>query len=158
MPTVTPSANLWDSVKSDFKSLFPEDVFKLWFEPIVCLEATEDLLTLGVPNDFAAIWINDNYLDLIVQRLRLTTGRAVSVKLKKADLDTSSSPFAQRSVDLGGDATRAKPAPARRTVRYDERTPGTGALNLRNTFESLVVGKNNQMAHAAALGTRLTGM
>ncbi|HEU5081592.1 MAG TPA: chromosomal replication initiator protein DnaA [Opitutaceae bacterium] len=150
MPTLSTSPQIWETVKSDFKSLFPEDVFKLWFEPIVCTEATEEALTLGVPNDFAAIWINDNYLDLIVQRLRLVTGRVMAVKLKKVELDSSSAPFqaAEGTAQTNG---RAKPAPARRTLRYDERTPGANSLNPRNTFESFVVGNNNQMAHAAAL-------
>jgi chromosomal replication initiator protein len=150
MPSLTTSPHTWETVKSDFKSLFPEDVFKLWFEPIVCVEATEEALVLGVPNDFAAIWINDNYLDLIVQRLRLVTGRAISVKLKKVELDTSSAPFASTDGALAA-AARARPAPARRALRYDERMPGTSTLNPRNTFESFVVGNNNQMAHAAAL-------
>jgi len=69
MPPLSLPHNLWETVKCDFKSLFPEDVFQMWFEPVVCLEASEDSITLGVPNDFAAIWINDNYLDLITQRL-----------------------------------------------------------------------------------------
>ncbi len=148
MPSLSSSPSLWETVKSDFKSLFPEDVFKLWFEPIVCVESAEDSLTLGVPNDFAAIWINDNYLDLIVQRLRLSTGRLMTVKLKKVDLDGSSAPFA--SVDAGS-RVKTAPAPARRVPRYDERTAVAGGLNPRNTFETFVVGNNNQMAHAAAL-------
>lgn len=150
MATLSASLNLWETVKSDFKTLFPEDVFKLWFEPIVCVEATDESLTLGVPNDFAAIWINDNYLDLIVQRLRLVTNRVVTVKLKKVELESSSTPFLNPE---SASATNrgAKPVPPRRTVRYDERTPGTASLNPRNTFESFVVGNNNQMAHAAAL-------
>ncbi len=85
MPSVSLSPSLWETVKCDFKSLFPEDVFQMWFEPVVCLETTEDSMALGVPNDFAAIWIHDNYLDLITQRLRLTAGRLVNVTLKKAD-------------------------------------------------------------------------
>ena len=56
----------------------------MWFEPMVCLEATEDSMALGVPNDFAAIWIHDTYLDLITQRLRLTAGRLVNVTLTSA--------------------------------------------------------------------------
>jgi len=148
MATLSPSSNLWESVKSDFKTLFPEDVYKLWFEPIVCTEATEELLTLGVPNDFAAIWINDNYLDLIVQRLRLTTGRVVNVKLKKVELDASNSPFLVADTSA---TNRIKTAPAKRAVRYDEKGPTCGSLNPRNTFETFVVGNNNQMAHAAAL-------
>ena len=83
MPSPSLAPSLWETVKCDFKSLFPEDVFQMWFEPIVCLEANGDALTLGVPNDFAAIWIHDNYLDLMTQRLRLTAGRPVSVTLRK---------------------------------------------------------------------------
>ena len=85
MPSSTLTPSLWETVKCDFKSLFPEDVFQMWFEPVVCLEATGDGMTLGVPNDFAAIWIHDNYLDLITQRLRLTAGRMVNVTLRKTD-------------------------------------------------------------------------
>jgi chromosomal replication initiator protein len=150
MPPVTTSTSLWEIVKSDFKGLFPEDVYQLWFEPIVCLEATEDVLTLGVPNDFAAIWINDNYLDLIVQRLRLAAGRAVTVKLKKSTVAAESASPANETAP----APRTKSAAAKhRTPRYDERGSGAyiGSLNPRNTFETFVVGSNCQMAHAAAM-------
>ncbi|HQL21842.1 MAG TPA: DnaA N-terminal domain-containing protein, partial [Opitutaceae bacterium] len=85
MSTSTMLPSLWETVKCDFKGLFPEDVFHMWFEPMVCLESTEEQMTLGVPNDFAAIWIHDNYLDLITQRLRLTSGRMITVTLKKTD-------------------------------------------------------------------------
>src|SRR6202789_4712824 len=85
MPSLSLPHNLWETVKCDFKSLFPEDVFQMWFEPVVCLGTSEDSITLGVPNDFASIWIHDNYLDLITQRLRLTAGRAVSVNLQKSE-------------------------------------------------------------------------
>src|SRR6266496_319034 len=85
MPSLSLTPSLWETVKCDFKSLFPEDVFQMWFEPVVCVEATGDSMTLGVPNDFAAIWIHDNYLDLITQRLRLTAGRMVNVTLRKTD-------------------------------------------------------------------------
>jgi chromosomal replication initiator protein len=148
MSSAVTSPSLWETVKSDFKGLFPEDVYQLWFEPITCLDATEDTLTLGVPNDFAAIWINDNYLDLIVQRLRLTSGRLINVKLKKS----GASQEARNTLNDAVAAPRAKPAAAKRTTRYDEKgTAYVGSLNPRNTFETFVVGANNQMAHAAAM-------
>jgi chromosomal replication initiator protein len=148
MSSAVTSPSLWESVKSDFKGLFPEDVYQLWFEPITCLDATEDTLTLGVPNDFAAIWINDNYLDLIVQRLRLTSGRLITVKLKKS----GAAQEARNTLNDAVSAPRAKPAAPRRTTRYDEKGAAyVGSLNPRNTFETFVVGSNNQMAHAAAM-------
>src|SRR3990170_95041 len=85
MPSSSLTPSVWETVKCDFKSLFPEDVFQMWFEPLVCLETSGDSVTLGVPNDFAAIWIHDNYLDLITQRLRLNAGRLVNVTLRKSE-------------------------------------------------------------------------
>jgi chromosomal replication initiator protein len=149
MPPLSLPLNLWETVKCDFKSLFPEDVFQMWFEPVVCLETSEDAITLGVPNDFAAIWIHDNYLDLITQRLRLTAGRAVSVNLQKSE--GAQRGMGSRTADTASPAGRPKASSVRRTGRSDERGPAPGTLNIRNTFETFVVGSNNQMAHAAAL-------
>ena len=140
----THQTNLWETVKCDLKGLFPDDVFQMWFEPMRCVESAEDSVTLGVPNDFAAIWIHDNYLDLISQRLRMTAGRMVSVSLRKVDAN-GAVPTSSRLPE-----PKAKPA-AKRTLRYDERSATAGSLNPRNTFENFVVGPNNQLAHAAAL-------
>lgn len=152
MPSLSLPSSLWETVKCDFKELFPEDVFQMWFEPMVCLETTEDSMALGVPNDFAIYWIHDNYLDLITQRLRLTAGRMVNVTLRKTD----AAPAPRQTPAAAGPT--AEPATAARTrtngrrhARYDERNAISGALNPRNTFETFVVGSNNQMAHAAAL-------
>jgi len=157
MPSSSLTPSLWETVKCDFKSLFPEDVFQMWFEPVVCLETTGDSMTLGVPNDFAAIWIHDNYLDLITQRLRLTAGRMVNVTLRKSDassrLGSSNAGATHRPTadSAASAATRGRAATPRRAARYDDRGPAAGTLNPRNTFETFVVGSNNQMAHAAAL-------
>ena len=159
MPSLTLPSSLWETVKCDFKGLFPEDVFQMWFEPIVCLETTEDSIALGVPNDFAAIWIHDNYLDLITQRLRLTAGRLINVSLKvhhpgHAAKPALGSPSASNGTHdilpalTHHNRVRAMP---RRSGRYDEKVPNAGTLNPRNTFENFVVGANNQLAHAAAL-------
>lgn len=146
MPPSASHAALWETVKCDLKDLFPEDVFQMWFEPMTCLEATEDSLVLGVPNDFAAIWVHDNYLDLLSQRVRLTAGRLVHVSLRRTD------PVGGAPAPRVETAPKARPAAKTRVVRYDERGGAvSGALNPRNTFENFVVGPNNQLAHAAAL-------
>ncbi len=160
MPAVSPISSLWETVKQDFKSLFPDDVFQLWFEPLTCLEAKEDSLTLGVPNDFAAIWIHDNYLDLIVQRLRLTAGHDVAVRLKKAEIHSAPARSeAAPTHSRHGHEVRPELAPSRPSGRRGGVSRDTAArvgghvgnLNPRNTFETFVVGNNNQMAQAAAL-------
>ncbi len=150
MTSTSLSPSLWETVKCDFKSLFPEDVFQMWFEPVVCLEASADSITLGVPNDFAAIWIHDNYLDLITQRLRITAGRMVNVTLRKTEAPVrpaAAAPATRAHTEL----TRVRAGTARRAPRSEDRGAATATLNPRNTFETFVVGANNQMAHAAAM-------
>ena len=142
-------ASLWETVKCDLKGLFPEDVYQMWFEPMSCVETTEDTVTLGVPNDFAAIWIHDNYLDLISQRLRMAADRMVHVSLRKLD-NGSGATAARFTASEAVARARATPA-AKRTHRYDERMNTAGSLNPRNTFENFVVGPNNQLSHAASL-------
>ncbi len=154
MSSVATSPTLWESAKNDIRGLFPEDVYKLWFEPITCIDATDDTLILGVPTDFATFWIQDNYLDLIVQRLRLTSGRMITVKLKKYDSEHALPTAPVSSVSEGtAHAARHRTPHARRPPRYDDRANGSvsGSLNPRNTFDTFVVGNNNQMAHAASL-------
>src|SRR5271168_1205749 len=126
MPSSSLTPSLWETVKCDFKSLFPEDVFQMWFEPVTCLEITEDSMILGVPNDFAAIWIHDNYLDLITQRLRLTAGRMVTVTLRKADPAARATTHASRAAAEPATGPRSRTAPARRATRFDERGPAAG--------------------------------
>ena len=150
MPPPSLSPSIWETVKCDFKSLFPEDVFQMWFEPVVCLDASDDVVTLGVPNEFASIWIHDNYLDLITQRLRLSAGRLINVKLTT----TGTAPTAahhRAGAESAVARSRATAGAARKSARYDERGPTAGTLNPRNTFDTFVVGSNNHMAHAAAL-------
>src|SRR5664279_1471857 len=146
MPSNSLQTSLWETVKCDLKGLFPEDVFQMWFEPMRCLETSEDTITLGVPNDFAAIWIHDNYLDLISQRLRMAAGRMVHVGLKKTDNGNGGAASRAPAIDPKG-----RPATAKRPLRYDERMAAASSLNPRNTFENFVVGPNNQLAHAASL-------
>jgi chromosomal replication initiator protein len=145
---------LWDSAKADLRGLFPEDVFKLWFDPIVCLEVSAEQIVLGVPNDFAAIWIHDNYMDLILQRLRLTAGHDLKVSLRKAEASTAAAnghfPTGLTNPPLAEAARSRQAALSRRVARPTEERVKHAALSARNSFENFVVGSNNQMAAAAA--------
>ena len=75
--------DIWSSVKTEFRSLFPEDVYDSWFESLDSINTDDkDTLMLGTSNEFAAIWIQDNYLDLINHKVRLAAGRAMQVVIE----------------------------------------------------------------------------
>jgi chromosomal replication initiation ATPase DnaA len=51
-------------VKSELKNDFQSDIYRNWFEEISLIGEDGDHRILGVPNDFASIWIIDDYKDM----------------------------------------------------------------------------------------------
>ncbi|HTB62699.1 MAG TPA: chromosomal replication initiator protein DnaA [Opitutales bacterium] len=134
--------SLWAALQSDFQTLFPSEVYKAWFEPIVCLAEDAHSIELGLPSDFALIWVQENYRDLLQRRLNQTAGHAIELSMKVAP-NAAAAALAPVSR-----LTEVMPARARlRNVATDEGLP----LNARYTFENFVVGPGNQLAHAACI-------
>ncbi|MDR1255585.1 MAG: chromosomal replication initiator protein DnaA [Puniceicoccales bacterium] len=136
---------LWESVKTDFSNVFPPDVYRIWFEPIIVLEECEDEITLGVQNDFAVIWIQENYLDVIAKKLSLAVGHRVDVMVRV-------------SKDEGGEAVMQQTDRPKQQLRHksEQKVREICSLNPKNTFENFVVGSGNQMAHAACIAVSST--
>ncbi len=149
------SQNFWRGVKEDLREIFSPDVFQMWFEPLKCLEAGEDHLVLGAPNDFAVIWLQDNYRDLIGERLHLAAGRPISISFRRCATASRVRGAAGAGQVNGGKRAAAPGSRANHSARSVV-PDGSGGrhphlLNPRNSFENYVVGSNNQLAHAACV-------
>ncbi|WP_269523669.1 chromosomal replication initiator protein DnaA [Coraliomargarita parva] len=156
MPELSAAQSLWDSVNQELKNLFPADIYSMWFEELACVEESDSKITLMAPSEFNAIWIENNYLDVISQQARAFSGMPVTVQVQvkeraeeKVEETTSSAKSGESSSNrLSGHGTASSrssrsfqaEAPSRRTL-----------LNPRNTFENFVVGSGNQLAHAASI-------
>lgn len=130
----------------------------MWFEGLSFVSETDNRLTISAPNDFNAIWIENNYLDVIAQKARDLSGRAVSIKV---EVDAGNS-APGRDSDSIGKAVRSQKSGIRGNSRglqesesnskSSSRKIKSGAtLNPRNTFDNFVVGSGNQLAHAASI-------
>jgi len=144
----TVNFQLWDSVKNDFADQFSEDVYRTWFEPLRCLEETDDGVTLGAPNDFAVIWVQDNYLDLITRRLQEAAGRSLTLRVMVDD-SAEAAPTVERPKAETPARVEAPAQPASARTAAELNRPNL-ILNPRNTFENFVIGSGNQMAQAAS--------
>ena len=82
MTDIQYSNKLWEAVCVELKRLFPSDVYDMWFSELICETKSEDTLVLKVPNEFNAIWIENNYLDFIQQQIRFISGAPVDVSLE----------------------------------------------------------------------------
>lgn len=144
--------SFWDAVKPELEGRFKGDVYDMWFKPMCCLQETDSEVILTVPNEFSAIWVADNYLELILEKVRLVAGRPIKVTLKVFE-DVQKS--AERELNLGNAKSGVK-TPMQRTEpasanRGEMRVPIGNFLNPKNTFENFVVGLNNNLAHAASV-------
>ena len=161
MSQISLQNTLWNTVKDEFRSLFPRDVFDTWFESIECVEDSDTTLVLGAPNEFSLYWLEDNYLDLIRQKAHLATGRPVDVSIRVQPVEEEVQKAAEEAVtnraiigqtSQGRFRTYREPGsnrrPQSRSEGWEQRSL---VLNPRNTFQNFIVGPSNQLAHAASL-------
>ena len=123
----------WDLVLGRIESKVPAYSFKRWFKPTQCIGENADSLTIRVPNDWFAEWLEVNYGTVIREALRETQHPELSVDFQP--LVTGPQTPRQKS----------ETEPARRSG-----ADGQPPLNPRYTFSSFVVSSCNQFAHAAA--------
>ena len=155
MPSTPIADTLWQNTKKELKNLFPEDVYEMWFSELVCTLESDSKLVLTTHSEFNAIWIENNFLDVISQQARSLAGTAIEVSIEveqaqktagpdRTDADDLSKGFNSRdsrqSPDLRNNRPIAQSAPSHRTL-----------INPINTFENFVVGSGSQLAHAASI-------
>lgn len=147
MPQVTEPKLIWEKVKTELSELLPRDIFDSWFVSVECLSADGNSVVLQVPSEFSAIWINDNYLDLLTKAFQRFLGYPVTVALvdNSADEDTVSENTRLTNTEKSNFRGNAASSNQRNKGAIDSN------LNRRNTFENFVIGSNSQLPHAAAI-------
>lgn len=150
MSQVTEPTQIWDKVKAELSELLPSDIFESWFSSVSCVKVEENTVVLQTQNEFSAIWINDNYLDLLSKAFQRFLGYPVSVLLQNEPVvenDDAAIPSNRLEVETAptSESRLESEAPPRK-----KSTPQAN-LNRRNTFENFVIGSNSQLAHAAAI-------
>ena len=133
--------NFWDAVKPELETRFAGDVYSMWFQPMTCMTQTETEVVLSVPNEFSAIWVEDNYLELISDKIRYVAGRPMQVFLKVFE-DTAKS--REQELDLGIKQKHDSAARTNEILRSEVRTSEVRTtignfLNPKNTFENFVL-------------------
>ena len=167
MPDTNATHALWNSVNRALKQLFPNEIYEMWFADLKCVRDTGGELKLEAPNDFSAIWVENNFLDVIAQQARsLSEGDVtVSVQARPQENDPSGAPSGDRGGLNGshgsrGNGSASAEARPRNTggasggvngSARDGGRNGGSCLNPRNTFDGFVVGTGNQLAHAASV-------
>jgi chromosomal replication initiator protein len=101
-----------------------------------------DTIVLEVANDFCEVWLKDNYLGLIRDVLAQASGQILKIRFRVGESGPNAAGSDGKTKPKAGVEPVERPgALAREAV----------AFNPKNTFETFVVGENNNHAHAAAM-------
>ncbi len=128
-------STLWNQCIRVLQAELPEQQFNTWIRP---LQAVDDgpVLRLLAPNRFVIDWVQDHYMERILELVDEGDQEAEVV----VEVGSRDAPAAAR------DERPAQRAPA----KAPQKAPVASRLNPQFTFESFVEGKSNQLAKAAA--------
>jgi chromosomal replication initiator protein len=131
----------WGQVREELIKRVGRNNYVTWIEPLKLSQLKNGVARFEVPTIFFGDWVQRNYADHIRTQLASTGAMVDRVEFAVGQAEAARAPVA-KSV--------AKPAakPARARVSEEE-LPGA-PLDARFTFDSFVVGKPNELAHAAA--------
>ena len=155
MPSSPIADTLWQNTNKELKNLFPEDVYEMWFSGLVCTLESDTKLVLSTHSEFNAIWIENNFLDVISQQARSFAGTAIEVSIeveqaaKTEELDAVDTDAHRNAID-GRDGRHSPDLRNNRPLTQTAPTHRT-LINPSNTFENFVVGSGSQLAHAASI-------
>jgi len=133
---------IWNLAQEQLRSKLSKDTFSMWFAPLRACAVDGNHVTLETPNEFSEVWLKDNYTSLLQDAFAIAAGRQLQVKFKIAP---GGAPVALTGTSV--------PAKIKSAESAHERASGSGEIhfNPKNTFETFVVGNNNNFAYAAAL-------
>src|SRR5208283_2165332 len=132
---------IWDSAREHLRSKLNNDTYNMWFAPLRACAIDGNNVTLEAANEFSGVWLKDNYLSLLQDAFAVAAGRQLQVKFKIA-AGNAPAPSASAPAPV---KTKAPESAHERPVNSELH------FNPKNTFESFVVGNNNNFAYAAAL-------
>ena len=141
----TPILELWKALQEQLKVVFSNDIFNTWFKPLECdSEAPEGKMILLTSNEFATLWLQNNYQEILEKKLAQLTEHPLVLEFKTHETKVSAT-APQAAITTKPVAKAIKTANA-----SGQLTSGQG-LSPQNTFENFIVGAGSQLAHAAAV-------
>lgn len=131
----------WGQLQRKLLGTVGKNNYANWIEPLEFSDISEGVATFHVPTNFLGNYVAQNFGDLILHQLT-ESGQVV----RRVNFRVAAN-SAQRPAVESVSAPLTEPAPV--AALSTDQLPGA-PLDRRFTFDSFVVGKPNELAHAAA--------
>jgi len=127
---------IWTKLKISLKKSIGENNFNNWLSPINFSYVDEDMAVFTVPTNFLGNYVLQHWGELITEQISSENKKISRIKF---EVDTKSKNFRDPQLST----------PAHANIQKDSELAGA-QLDKRFTFDAFVVGKPNELAHAAA--------
>ena len=129
----------WGQLRQRLLKTVGQNNYTNWIEPIEFHSAKDGVATFEVPTNFLGNYVSQNFADLILHELRSENPELRRLRFSvPAHVNATTQPSKTR-------AEAARPAAPKAAAGL-----ATAPLDARFTFDTFVVGKPNELAHAAA--------
>ena len=125
---------LWQAILGEMELLVSKPNFTTWFKQTYILSYKNGLITIAVPNEFTKNWFEKKYRSLIYKALQSIT----EDPLTKIDYKIIS-------------ASSATSSAKKQKTQTNKNILFKTGFNSKYTFNNFIVGKGNELAHAASM-------
>lgn len=129
--------NTWGRVKQGLLDDIGQSNYANWIEPLDLTKIENGVAVFAVPTNFMANWVSRNFADKILAHLKASNAQTSRVEFQV--VAAQADPVA-----------RPAPKEAQQPVTSAHSELPGAPLDARFTFDNFVVGKPNELAHAAA--------
>ena len=126
----------WTKLKISLKKSIGENNFNNWLSPVDFSHVEEDVAIFTVPTNFLGNYVSQNFSEIIVSQISSEINKINRIRF---EVDNKSNNLVNSQ----------PPLPAHLSFPKDNELTGA-QLDKRFTFDAFVVGKPNELAHAAA--------
>lgn len=157
---------LWQSVLGELELSLSKANFTTWFKNTFIVSLEEKEAIIGVPNMFTKAWLEKKYHDEILKSIRNHTDEAIqsitytvetrndpqptTSEENKEKQDTDPQPQNKDTGTSDREFELYNQTAGTETARVHETSDAPKSLNFKYNFTNFVVGKKNELAHAAA--------
>ncbi|NNF06764.1 MAG: chromosomal replication initiator protein DnaA [Candidatus Eisenbacteria bacterium] len=139
-----PAPPEWRTFLEEVKSCVQTQAYETWFRAVQLSGIEKSSLVLNVPNQFVAEWLSENYMDVLRRSVKRAYGADLVIEFRVDPV-------------LEVRSTQAPPPPkttsSKKAANAAFEDSGMGddhsQIDPKYTFDMFVVGKSNQLAHAA---------
>ncbi len=133
---------LWQAILGSLEISLSKANFNTWFKNTSIAERGADFILIAVPSAFNRDWIAAKYHQEMLKALK---SLAPEIKEIKYQLGNNQPATSQNS-----HTKKAVKTSQETQTSSDAFAVGSSGLNPKYTFETLIIGKNNELAHAAS--------